>query len=1024
MHLPSVELWQRITDAGLATAIECRQWAAQAAKVLKTAELSDGVRLAKELVEQSRLTAYQVEILFGDTPSALKRGDWIVRMPVDDPMWRNWFVAERSAKGLRSPTTPLTTTRWVRWLDERALLQLQSNGPSLKRLERQSQVRATHLQPIHGAEVDHGQLAIAVDPLTGKSLAVVGQGHRFTVAQSLEIVRQIAAALSALHQGEIVHGRVFPDRVYLAGKQCTLARDPLCEQTAGLAHGQREATLQGLIGTQLGDLRDCHFLAPEFLAPGQTATKSTDVYALGCLWWWLLTGQAVTPGESDSQCMAGHARPLRELPESIELPEPLRRCLRHALAKNPQARFEDATRFCTALDTAQQISVEDAQSAVQVASSGDAAVQTESSQEEVAARANEPINSPRTSPEPAPVSKKPSAPNNPQGKRNSLTSQSSKVSPKSSPKTFVAAAAKPAPLDAGAKSRTRSRKASNKWLIPTVGGALFAIVALLVLKFSGALEPNPDQPLAKRNNSDRSYVPPQNATSTAPPITLAAKGQETGITSYHVVPESEGRLWVPPSDPSKINLELLPPGGQLFLRFRPAEIMESAFQRKLLKAFDKEVSPWLDRLAQFSGRPLESIDAITIACYSPASLGNAPQYALRVDLKAATPLSELSERWGVTTRESIGDQELLLAPTTELAYYVAEQPLVQAASVSHFAVGPASLMREAVELAGTAAPLVSQLEKLWRSTNSSLDVNVLFAPTFLFSDGRTLLESFPARLEQLLRDQLSGDKRAAALQVQWQPQLYVEWQVIGQSDRDAGKISSKLAEEIQTLGSRVETWFVDEAPHPHWRALALRYPQMLQLVSRYTRVSVEDGVAIANLYLPSDASINLLLASWIALQQGATISEGATQVLSSPTVGSPFTVDQYLERPIRIRFDQEPIEVALQLVEEEANSGLPPGASPMRFVLDGDAFELAGITRNQQLRDFQFESISVRAALTEIAKRGNPATPGTDLRHPDQKLIWVATPDATSPGNTMVSLTTRAAAAAASQKIPQEFAAP
>lgn len=136
---------------------------------------------------------------------------------------------------------------------------------------------------------------------------------------------------------------------------------------------------------------------------------------------------------------------------------------------------------------------------------------------------------------------------------------------------------------------------------------------------------------------------------------------------------------------------------------------------------------------------------------------------------------------------------------------------------------------------------------------------------------------------------------------------------------------------------------------------------------------------------------------------------------------APLGIDEYLSRPIRLSFDQEPIETALQLVADEANDDLPVGTHSLRFELDGDAFEKAGITRNQQLRSFRIEGGSVRAALTEIAKRGNPVTTVTDTRQEEQKLIWVVKPDPENAGREMISLTTRATAQAAGIALPVEF---
>jgi hypothetical protein len=140
------------------------------------------------------------------------------------------------------------------------------------------------------------------------------------------------------------------------------------------------------------------------------------------------------------------------------------------------------------------------------------------------------------------------------------------------------------------------------------------------------------------------------------------------------------------------------------------------------------------------------------------------------------------------------------------------------------------------------------------------------------------------------------------------------------------------------------------------------------------------------------------------------------------TTVAPLTIDEYLARPIRLNFDQEPIETAMQLVADEANARLPQGTTPLRFALDGDAFEKAGITRNQQLRNFAVENQAVRVALTEIAKRGNPVTTVTDTRQEDQKLIWAVAPDPQQPGRSMIVLTTRDAARTATLALPTEFA--
>lgn len=131
--------------------------------------------------------------------------------------------------------------------------------------------------------------------------------------------------------------------------------------------------------------------------------------------------------------------------------------------------------------------------------------------------------------------------------------------------------------------------------------------------------------------------------------------------------------------------------------------------------------------------------------------------------------------------------------------------------------------------------------------------------------------------------------------------------------------------------------------------------------------------------------------------------------------------DDLLRREIRILFDQESIEEALALISEAANEGISDEARRIRFDLDSAAFEQAGITRNQQIRDFQISNQPLRVALTELVRRGNPIPNVQDLRQPEQQLIWVVKEDAQMPGRRLVLLTTRMAAKTDRIPLPDEF---
>lgn len=240
----------------------------------------------------------------------------------------------------------------------------------------------------------------------------------------------------------------------------------------------------------------------------------------------------------------------------------------------------------------------------------------------------------------------------------------------------------------------------------------------------------------------------------------------------------------------------------------------------------------------------------------------------------------------------------------------------------------------------------------------------------------------------------------------------------GSSDREAVALQQRLADAKRALPDSMESWLAAEVAHPHWRAMANRFPNMLRALDTQTRVGVENGQALANGYLPTSACSNLVYASWMAFLPSATANT-ATGSGSQTVASKPLTPAEILERKISMSIDQTGIENVLQQIGEQANDKLPAGTTPLRFELDGAGFQRSGITRNQQIKDFKVDGQSVRQALTLLARRGNPVQPLNDLKSADQKLVWVlvegqgATP--------LISLTSRDAAQSASQSLPSEF---
>lgn len=112
----------------------------------------------------------------------------------------------------------------------------------------------------------------------------------------VRISHQIASALGAAHQSNIVHRNLRPENVALlqnADGDFVKIRDfGLSRLTEGAEEDGAAATLTSA-GTRIGSVET---MAPEYIQQG-TVDGRADLYALGCLMFWMLTGHPPYQGK-------------------------------------------------------------------------------------------------------------------------------------------------------------------------------------------------------------------------------------------------------------------------------------------------------------------------------------------------------------------------------------------------------------------------------------------------------------------------------------------------------------------------------------------------------------------------------------------------------------------------------------------------------------------------------------------------------------------------------------------------------
>ena len=183
----------------------------------------------------------------------------------------------------------------------------------------------------YAGELEH-VLFIVMRYVDGPDLrALVRAEDHLDPERAAHIVAQLGGALDAAHRHGLVHRDVKPANVLLDEDDHAYLTDfGLTKHAATADHGGLSRA-GGWVGT-LG------YVAPEQIR-GERIDARTDVYALGCVLVYALTGKAPYAGDSDEATLWAH---LNAPPPSESVPPEFEGVVARALAKDPSDRYPSA----------------------------------------------------------------------------------------------------------------------------------------------------------------------------------------------------------------------------------------------------------------------------------------------------------------------------------------------------------------------------------------------------------------------------------------------------------------------------------------------------------------------------------------------------------------------------------------------------------------------------------------------------------------------------------------------------------
>lgn len=149
--------------------------------------------------------------------------------------------------------------------------------------------------------------------------------------EAVEIMKQLTSAIAHAHQNQIIHRDIKPQNILMDGTHHVKITD------FGIAMAL-SATSFTQTNSVLGTV---HYLSPE-QARGGTATKKSDIYALGIVLYELLTGKLPFSGESAVSIALKHLQTETPSVRSVDsnIPQSLENVVMKATAKDPRNRYQ------------------------------------------------------------------------------------------------------------------------------------------------------------------------------------------------------------------------------------------------------------------------------------------------------------------------------------------------------------------------------------------------------------------------------------------------------------------------------------------------------------------------------------------------------------------------------------------------------------------------------------------------------------------------------------------------------------
>ncbi len=195
-----------------------------------------------------------------------------------------------------------------------------------------------------------GLLFYVMELLTGIDLdQMVRQFGPLTPGRVVYLLTQVCSSLAEAHDKGLVHRDIKPSNVFccVRGDEYDVAK----VMDFGLVHVRAAETTEGERSNTVAGTPA--YMSPEHCMGQVDLDGRADLYALGCVGYWLLTGRNVFDRSDPKDMMQQHVTARPDPPSQaapLPVPPQLDRVILRCLNKRPERRFADARALRDALD--------------------------------------------------------------------------------------------------------------------------------------------------------------------------------------------------------------------------------------------------------------------------------------------------------------------------------------------------------------------------------------------------------------------------------------------------------------------------------------------------------------------------------------------------------------------------------------------------------------------------------------------------------------------------------------------------